>query len=163
MAGDAGSANAAVPGPETCSQLTVTAAGGSGKPSSETSAARTAVPPMSTTRFGPASTTGAALEGGPPSSVYSTWSRGAPPGDPSNDDAIRWPDPVITTAKELAGVHWAELTTSWITVANSGVRCSTPAAPTFSQADGFHSTLATVTGRLERSPSAVVNTVAGPS
>ena len=94
----------AVPGPETWTQVTLTAAGGSGRPSSVTDPERVAGSEMLIERLGPASTTGAVLGAGPPVS-NSIWSSAAALGAPSYDSAVRVPLPVISTVSELDASH----------------------------------------------------------
>ena len=91
--------------------------------------------------------------------AYSTCSRGAPAAVPSYDSGVRCPVPVMMMASERPAQP-GRLTTSWITAARFGVRCSAPAAPTTVQAGGDHIAAAAVFGRDEMFIEAVVKAAA---
>ena len=149
------SAKDTVPGPLTFLHVGVTVPGAAGTPFSETWPSRFAVEGMVMVWSGPASADGPPL----PSHATSMWSRGAPVRAPSKDFAVRWPDPVTIRVSDRL-VQPGRSTISWITLARSGVRCARPTAPTVPQGAGDQLTKASVLGRDEMFPGAVVNAAA---
>src|SRR5439155_8914104 len=74
----------------------------------------------------------------------SRWRIAAPLAAPSYETAVRFPDPVISSARALPLRHPGRPTISWITGERSGVRCSVPACPAVQGRIAGHDTAAWV-------------------
>ena len=73
---------------------------------------------------------------------------------------MRFPDPVIMITSELSAAQPVRFTISWMMGDMSGVRWSSPAAPTLVQGGGPQLTQAAVVGREVMLPVALVKVVA---
>ena len=86
--------------------------------------------------------------------VYSTWSNGSPPGVAAllKDSAIRVPLPLVRRTRALPLTQPGRFTASWMIPARLGLRCASPASPTFNHGSTVHAVDAAVVALPEMSP-----------